>query len=297
MVRPLLLSIGFHPPDEDILAIEHLNLPTAELMEFCDRILEVASTTAKRVGARLLLDFGRVQGLEKADGSLVTESDRWADAEIRSSITAAFPEHAILSEEAEHLFTDAQWTWVIDPLDGTTNFTRGIPLWGISIGLLYDGEPVFGYVYFPPINQAFHGYWAGNTGLDLPTGAYLNDRSIHVSKDAPGSNQFFSLCARSLQIWKPGFPCKIRMLGVATYNFLAVAAGTSLGGVEATPKIWDLAAVWAILHAAGGVWVSLRDEPTFPAIAGRDYSSYALPSLIVSRAELKDLFFTLDGDN
>ncbi len=259
-------------------------------MEFCDRILEVASTTAKRVGAQLLLDFGRVQGLEKADGSLVTESDRWADAEIRSSIAAAFPEHAILSEEAEHRFTDAQWTWIIDPLDGTTNFTRGIPLWGISIGLLYYGEPVFGYVYFPPINQAFHGYWAGNSGLDLPTGAYLNDRSIHVSQDEPGSNQFFSLCARSIQVWKPGFPCKIRMLGVATYNFLAVAAGTSLGGVEATPKIWDVAAVWAILHAAGGVWVSLRDEPTFPAIAGRDYENYALPSLIVSRTELQELF-------
>ncbi len=259
-------------------------------MEFADRILEVASTTAQRVGARLLLDFGRVQGLEKADGSLVTESDRWADAEIRSSIAAAFPEHAILSEEAEHRFTDAQWTWIIDPLDGTTNFTRGIPLWGISIGLLYYGEPVFGYVYFPPINQAFHGYWAGNSGLDLPTGAYLNDRSIHVSQDEPGSNQFFSLCARSIQVWKPGFPCKIRMLGVATYNFLAVAAGASLGGVEATPKIWDVAAVWAILHAAGGVWVSLRDEPTFPAIAGRDYENYALPSLIVSRTELQELF-------
>lgn len=259
-------------------------------MEFSDRILEVASTTANRVGERLLSDFGRAQGREKADGSLVTESDRWADAEIRSSIGAAFPAHAILSEEAEHGFTTAEWTWIIDPLDGTTNFTRGIPLWGISIGLLYYGVPVFGYVYFPPLNQAFHGFWAGNTGLDLPTGAYLNDRSIRVSQDAPGGNQFFSLCARSLQVWQPGFPCKIRMLGVATYNFLMVAAGTSLGGVEATPKIWDLAAVWAILHAAGGVWVSLRDEPTFPSVPGRDYGSYALPSLVVSRTELKDVF-------
>ena len=69
-----------------------------------------------------------------------------------------------------------------------------------------------------------------------------------------------------------------------------VAAGTSLGGVEATPKIWDLAAVWAIVHAAGGLWVSLRDEPPFPAVAGRDYGSYPLPSLIVSRTELKDVF-------
>lgn len=255
-------------------------------MEFWTQVLDVASTTAQRVGAQLLLDFGHVQGLEKADGSLVTQSDEWADREIRSSILKVFPDHAILSEEGNHEFTDAQWTWIIDPLDGTTNFTRGIPLWGVSIGLLYYGEPVFGYVYFPPVNQAFHGYWAGNTGLDLPSGAYLNGRQIHVSQDKPSGNHFFSFCARSLQVWQPGFPCKVRMLGVATYNFLAVAAGSSLGGVEATPKIWDLAAVWAILHAAGGTWQSLRSEPTFPAIVGQNYGSYAMPSSVVNSSEL-----------
>jgi myo-inositol-1(or 4)-monophosphatase len=258
-------------------------------MEFWTQVLDVAHTTAQRVGVRLLSDFGRVQGAEKADGSLVTQSDEWADREIRSSIATVFPDHAILSEENEHGFTDAQWTWIIDPLDGTTNFTRGIPLWGISIGLLYYGQPVFGYVYFPPVNQRFYGYWAGETGLDLPTGAFLNDQPIHVSLDAPSGNHFFSLCARSLQIWQPGFPCKIRMLGVATYNFLAVAAGSSLGGVEATPKIWDLAAVWAIVHAAGGTWISLRNEPTFPAIVDRNYGSYAMPSLIVNRSTLAEL--------
>ncbi|WP_309740980.1 MULTISPECIES: inositol monophosphatase family protein [unclassified Chamaesiphon] len=263
-------------------------------MEFSwERVLDVVGSIAQQVGSRLLLDFGRVQGLEKADGSLVTQCDEWADLEIRSSLGAAFPTHAILSEENVHGFTDAQWTWIIDPLDGTTNFTRGIPLWGISIGLLYNGEPVFGYVYFPPVNQTFYGYWAGNTGLDLPVGAYLNGSPIDVSQDSPSSNHFFSLCARSLQIWQPGFPCKIRMLGVATYNFLAVAAGASLGGVEATPKIWDLAAVWAIVHAAGGTWISLRDEPTFPAVVGRDYGSYAMPSLIVNRSELGDLVLPL----
>jgi myo-inositol-1(or 4)-monophosphatase len=263
-------------------------------MEFWDRVLEVTSTTAQRVGAQLLLDFGHVQGLEKADGSLVTLSDEWADREIRSSIAQVFPDHAILSEENEHEFTDAEWTWVIDPLDGTTNFTRGIPLWGISIGLLYNGIPVFGYVYFPPTNQTFHGYWVGKTGLvEMPTGSFLNGRAIYVSYDKPSSNHFFSFCARSLQVWKPGFPCKIRMLGVATYNFLAVASGTSLGGVEATPKIWDIAAVWAIVHGAGGVWVSLRDEPTFPAVPGRNYGSYAMPSLVVSKTELADVLLPM----
>ena len=262
-------------------------------MEFWDRVLEVTSTTAQRVGVRLLSDFGRAEGQEKDDGSLVTESDRWADNEIRSSITAAFPTHAILSEEDVHILTDAEWTWVIDPLDGTTNFTRGIPLWGISIGLLYRGEPVFGYVYFPPVDRVFHGYWAGNTGLEMPVGAYLNGQPIHVSQEQTSQNHFFSFCARSLQIWQPGFPCKVRMLGVATYNFLMVASGASLGGVEATPKIWDLAAVWAIVHAAGGVWVSLRDEPTFPAVVGRDYGAYAMPSLIVSQPELIDVLLPM----
>jgi myo-inositol-1(or 4)-monophosphatase len=262
-------------------------------MEFWDRVLELSRTTAQRVGVQLLADFGSARGVEKDDGSLVTQSDRWADNEIRSSITTAFPAHAVLSEEAEHGFTDAEWTWIIDPLDGTTNFTRGIPLWGISIGLLYRGQPVFGYVYFPPLDRAYHGYWQGDTDLEMPTGAYLNDRPIHVSQDAPSGNHFFSLCARSLHIWQPGFPCKVRMLGVATYNFLMVAEGASLGGVEATPKIWDLAAVWPIVQAAGGVWVSLRDEPTFPAVVGRNYGSYALPSLIVNDRELADRLLPL----
>ena len=270
-----------------------MKVATDRNMEFWTQVLDIARDTAQRVGAQLLLDFGHVQGLEKADGSLVTQSDEWADREIRSSILKVFPDHAILSEEGNHEFTDAQWTWIIDPLDGTTNFTRGIPLWGVSIGLLYYGEPVFGYVYFPPVNQAFHGYWAGNTGLDLPTGAYLNGRKICVSQDSPGANHFFSFCARSLQVWQPGFPCKVRMLGVATYNFLAVAAGASLGGVEATPKIWDLAAVWAIVHAAGGTWRSLRSEPTFPVVVGQNYGSYAMPSLIVNSPELANLLLPL----
>jgi myo-inositol-1(or 4)-monophosphatase len=85
------------------------------------------------------------------------------------------------------------------------------------------------------------------------------------------------------------------MLGVATYNFLAVASGASLGGVEATPKIWDLAAVWVILHAAGGTWRSLRAEATFPAVVGQDYGSYALPSLIVSNSEFADLLLPMMG--
>lgn len=253
------------------------------------KIFEFAQTITRRVGNQLMQDFGKVQASQKADGSLVTQSDKWADAEIRSAIASTFPDHGLLSEEGEHVFPEGDWCWVIDPLDGTTNFTRGIPLWAISLGLLYQGTPVFGYVYLPPLAQVFHGYWQGSSSLTLPSGAFLNHRPIRTSGDAPGSNHFFSLCARSTSVIQRGFPCKIRMLGVASYNFLTVAAGTTLGAVESTPKIWDIAAAWVIVQAAGGAWISLQANP-FPLISGKNYGEASYPTLAVSRSELMPVF-------
>jgi myo-inositol-1(or 4)-monophosphatase len=255
------------------------------------QILTFCEHTTHRVGEQLLKDFGSAQASEKADGSLVTQSDKWADETLRKSILLAFPEHGVLSEEVEHTFPGTEWCWIIDPIDGTTNFTRGIPLWGISLGLLYQGTPVFGYVYLPPLNYAFHGYWPGTSNLKMPSGAYLNGKPIHISPDEPSSNHFFSLCARSTSVLQAGsFPCKVRMLGIATYNLLTVAMGTALGGVEATPKIWDVAAVWAIAHAAGAVWIPLDERPVFPLQSGQDYGKRSFPTLVVSRDELVPVF-------
>lgn len=80
------------------------------------------------------------------------------------------------------------------------------------------------------------------------------------------------------------------MLGAASYNLLTVAAGITLGAVEATPKIWDIAAVWPILRAAGGVWVPLEPETIFPLQAGINYRDRPYPTLVVSRAELVPVF-------
>ena len=131
--------------------------------DFWDRVLSTCDKLCDRVGGRLLQDFGTLQAIEKSDGSLVTAADQWSDAELRQGIQLAFPDHGVLSEETIHIFPDNDWCWVIDPLDGTTNFTRGIPLWGISIGLLYQGTPVFGFVRMPTLRQSFYGYWAGDS--------------------------------------------------------------------------------------------------------------------------------------
>jgi myo-inositol-1(or 4)-monophosphatase len=258
--------------------------------QFWQDVLNFAKEITDRIGSKLIKDVGKLEANCKEDGSLVTAADKWADAEIRDAIATTFPEHGILTEETEHILPDRDWCWVVDPIDGTTNFTRGVPLWGISLGLLYKGTPVFGLVSIPPLNHTFYGYWLADSGLIGPTGAYLNDEPIYTSRDSPSHSHLFNLCARSIEILKNPFPCKIRMIGVASYNILLVASGAALGGVEATPKIWDIAAVYAILQAAGGVFVSLESKPVFPLKIGQDYSDRSFPCLAVSQAELVPIF-------
>ena len=258
--------------------------------EFWDRVLNFCVDTTKTISDRLIADFGNIQANIKEDGSLVTKADQWSDQEIRKAIATNFPDHGILTEETIHIFPDNDWCWVIDPIDGTTNFTRGVPIWAISWGLLYQGTPVFGFVYVPPLKQAFHGYWYGDSGLTGYTGAYLNNQPIFTSKDNPSPGHLFSLCARSKAIFNQPFPCKVRMIGVASYNLLLVAAGVAIGGVEATPKIWDIAAVWVIIKAAGGEFVFLDDHPVFPLKVGQDYGKSSIPSLGICRAELIPVF-------
>lgn len=266
---------------------------------FWDNVLAFCAETCQRLGDELIGKFGKLQAVRKDDGSLVTEADQWSDAEIRRAIAQTFPEHGVLTEETEHIFPANDWCWVIDPIDGTTNFTRGIPIWGISMGLLYKGTPVFGYVHFPVIRQSFYGYWYGESGLTGPTGAFCNGEAIHVSPDDPSLNHIFNLCARSADVAaQPSFPCKIRLMGVASYNVLIVAKGAALGAVEATPKIWDIAAVWAIVQAAGGaiasleleVELGLEQKSIFPLEVGKDYGSRPFPCLTASRADLMPIF-------
>jgi myo-inositol-1(or 4)-monophosphatase len=155
--------------------------------------------------------------------------------------------------------------------------------------LLYQGTPVFGYIYVPTLNQAFHGFWSGTSGLNIPTGAFLNHGPIHSSADALTKQHLFSICSRSTGILQKNFPCKIRMLGVGSYNFLTVAIGATLGGLEATPKVWDIAGAWVIAQAAGCTWLSISSQP-FPLESQLDYSDRSFPTLVVSRPELLPLF-------
>ncbi|MEM1367424.1 MAG: inositol monophosphatase family protein [Cyanobacteria bacterium P01_H01_bin.15] len=258
--------------------------------EFWTRVYGFTRQLAESIGQVLAEDAGRLTPELKADGSLVTAADKWADGKIRQAITKEFPEHGILSEETSHTLPSNDWCWVVDPIDGTTNFTRGLPLWAISIGLLYQGTPIFGLVHLPQLKQTFHGYWYGSSGIVGPSGAFLNHQPIQTTSDEPSPSHLFNLCARSTEILNRPFSCKVRMVGVASYNILLVAAGAAIGGIEASPKIWDIAAASVILQAAGGLLYHLEPNAIFPLTIGLDYGSRPFPSLALSRPELRSFF-------
>ncbi|GAB4217296.1 MAG: inositol monophosphatase family protein [Synechococcales cyanobacterium] len=241
----------------------------------------------QQVGSRLIQDFGQIHTTEKQDGSLVTAADQWADDTLRQHLTGAFPGWGLLTEEGSQQFPGDEWCWVIDPLDGTTNFAHGIPIWGISIALLHQGSPVIGVVDFPMLGQFFHGWMTPQH-----QGAWLNDQPLQPSSAPSGKNELFSFCSRSIVRMAPGadFPAKIRMVGVATYNLLAVGAGIMIGGIEATPKVWDIAAIWVILHAAGCTWKEWGSQPFFPLVPQADYSRLSHPVLVTSYPALVDTF-------
>ena len=257
---------------------------------FWPSVLRFCQETTQTIGDTLVTQFAQIPAERKADGTLVTAADRWSDETLRQKISAAFPEHGLLTEETTHIFPATDWCWIIDPIDGTTNFTHGVPIWGISLGLLYQGIPVFGFVHFPLLWQSFWGYWPGESGLTMPSCAFLNNEAITSRSAEPSLNQLFNLCARSTALLNQDFPCKLRLMGVASYNILLVANGTALGGVEKTPKIWDIAGAWPILLAAGGSFTPLQTEPIFPLIPGVNYGDRPYSCLTAANPELATLF-------
>ena len=245
------------------------SLPDAELREW----LAFAHGLADAASAELLAWFGKATAQLKYDGSFVTEADLAVDRLIQQALAARYPDHGLISEETSLTYLGHDFTWVVDPLDGTNNFTNGLPLWGCSIALLYQGEPVLGVLDFPPIGQRYSAVQG--------QGAQRNGLTCRVPPlREPQSNQFFVLDARSFRLLHTSFKPKARVLGVASYDLVAVSNGVVVGCCELLPKIWDLAAAWLILREAGAVVEPLfGGAQVFPLQPGRDYSDRVFPLL------------------
>lgn len=217
-------------------------------------MLETAIEAAQHAGAQVEKYF-ETTGLErneKDDTSFVTKADTEAEEVIVSLIRERFPDHGILGEEGSEVNSEAEYQWVIDPIDGTRNFTNGIPLFAVSIAVLYQGEPVVGVVY----NPATHSLYAAEKGK----GATFNGAPMRVSvQDAkkgvvtfgPGQGDAKEKLRAFFQNGEHYFR-SVRYLGCTALELAYVARGGTEGFVCIGLKPWDYAAGRVLLLEAGG---------------------------------------------
>ena len=214
---------------------------------------EVAVVAAQKAGELALRFFaGELAVEQKADLSPVTVADREAEQLLRKTLHAAFPDDGFLGEEYGDTPGASGYRWVLDPIDGTRSFVRGIPLWGTLVGLEYRGEQIAGVAEMATLGQT----WRALRG----DGAYRNDRRIHVSQEADLSRAlvFYSGLSWFMEAGREGDFLRLvrhtdRQRGFGDfYGFVLVAQGSGELMVEHSVHPWDVVALKPIVEEAGG---------------------------------------------
>ena len=234
-------------------------------------MINVAIKAARAAGAiinRAALDVESVRVSQKQVNDFVTEVDQAAEQIIIETLLTAYPGHGILAEESgsTHGAQDSDYIWIIDPLDGTTNFIHGFPVYCVSIALAVKGKVEQAVIYDPSRNDLF----TATRGR----GAYMNDRRIRVSKRArleeclistgfpfrPGDNfkNYLNMMADVMQR-----TAGMRRPGAAALDLAYVAAGFTDGFFETGLKPWDVAAGSLLVTEAGGLIGNFTGEADF----------------------------------
>ena len=234
-------------------------------------MLNVAIKAARAAGAiinRAALDIESVRVSEKQSNDFVTEVDQAAEKAIIETLLTAYPQHGILAEESgqQHGNADSDFVWIIDPLDGTTNFIHGFPVYCVSIALSVRGKIEQAVEYDPSRNDLF----TATRGR----GAFMNDRRIRVSKrirmadcllttgfpfrEGQNYEQFMQLFIEMMRC-----TAGLRRPGSAALDLAYVAAGFSDGFFETGLQPWDVAAGSLLVQEAGGLIGNFTGEADF----------------------------------
>jgi myo-inositol-1(or 4)-monophosphatase len=178
----------------------------------------------------------------KHDDTPATAVDREVEGFLLEKIHAHHPGHQVVSEESGVHGIEHEVLWVIDPLDGTRAYASGLPIWGISLGLLHNGEPLAGGFYMPAMDEL---YWGDKNG------AFLNGRPLLPpvsSLDDPLA--FLAVPSNSHLLYDISFH-RLRSLGSTAAHLIYVARGAAVGALTRRVKVWDLAGVLPILQHTG----------------------------------------------
>ena len=232
---------------------------------YTKNIKAVAILAAKMAGEKLMREFGRFdRGTAefKAHHEIVTSADKAAEKIILKLINQNFPDHHILSEESGDNDIVSDYVWIIDPLDGTTNFSMHHPLFSVSIGVAHKGELIVGVIFAPYMNELF----VSESGK----GATMNGKKIKVSKINKKERALNSYChgrnngdiERALDYMRyqklNGFDC--RQLGSAAIELAYVACGRIESIVIPGTNPWDAAAGVLLVSEAGGKVTDFKNK-------------------------------------
>lgn len=220
-----------------------------------DQELKQALLAAQKAGDYLLKHFGRHhQESLKSNREITISQDVGAEEIIIDLLRKKFPRHGFLREEGKNIKPQAEFTWIVDPLDGTTNYARGIELFSVLIGLAHQGKMVLGVTSLPSFRKV---YWA-----QKDQGAYLNQQPISVSKNSDLSKSviLFSRGTKEKSIkWLPQTIKNVsrktrtlRAFGSQGVNAVFVASGKFEALINHHSKVTDYAAGAIILEEAGG---------------------------------------------
>ena len=244
--------------------------------------LTFAKQLAQSAGQRLLNSFGTSVARTKKDGTTVTLSDWETDKFMCAEIKATYPMDNILSEELLPDYNDnGSAVWIIDPLDGTTNYSQGLPLWGVSIARLEMGYPTIAVLYFPRLDMLCYasrgqGAFENNQRISARRPATINRYSIFTCSS--GTEQHYKI--------RGGIRAKRRTFGSTIYELYLVARGNALFSILPEPRIWDLAAAWLIIEESGGAIDTMKNSPPFPLAAQMSYANLKLPTLATASPEM-----------
>lgn len=228
--------------------------------------LTIMTNLARKAGRVQLDHLGKVQTIElKEVINIVTEVDKECERLIFEGLHQAFPDHDVLGEEGIAKRQESEYRWIVDPLDGTTNYAHQFPFFGVSIALEHKGEMLCGVIYDPVRDELFEGAKG--------QGATLNGEKIHVSV-ATSLKESLLATGFAYSVQRPGVPDNItnfsnfiqkalavRRPGAATIDLAYVACGRLDGFWELFLKPWDMAAGVVIIAEAGGRVTSFDGKP------------------------------------
>jgi histidinol-phosphatase len=249
-----------------------MNRPADSLASEVSRRLALAITAGKEAG-RLTLQYFQQEGLlveRKSDASPVTIADRSAEQLLRDRIAAQFPRDGILGEEFGAQLGSSDFTWILDPIDGTKSFISGVPLYGTLIGVEHGGRALAGLIYMPALDEGVYAaagegawYFRGSAAarrcqvshkLRLADGLFVTSQVDSFAKR--GAAAAFDAIQQAASITRTWGDC---------YGYLLVASGRAEVMIDPILNVWDAAAVQPIIEAAGGTFTDWQGQSTIHA--------------------------------